>query len=581
MILRFSHGLAILSFIACTHSSQPSAPEPVSAPLRELRWGQLNFLHTTDIHGWIAGHLQETVKDVLYIAHINQEGNGLYDGSTPKGKYLFDIFAEQHIDVVTIGNHELYKKQSAQNELLHTVPDSRGHYIASNLDVLDPASGERVPLAPRFKKFTTKAQGIRILAFGFLYDFAGNANNSFVEAVERTVQQKWFIEAIHDREVDLFLVAGHVPLYSPEYDAIFKAIREVQWDTPIQFFAGHLHIRDYRKYDSLAFGIESGRYMETVGFMSITGLRSGGKPTTKDSVAGGTTRATPKFSRRYIDNNLYSYHQHTGLNSSTFPTQHGLNVSAQIAQARKALDLDHTFGCAPQNYWTFRAPFGHESSIFTLLQTKIIPSMIEDPKRKNIPSLVFVNCGGIRFDIFKGPFTKDNTYAVSPFTTGFRYIKDVPLSIAKKLKAILNQEVPALFNEFNDLAARIPASEASFLAQNSKPSFRTPADQIPLSSNDNDKEHLTPGYTTHDDAGTDGDDTIHSPITLYDIPNIFETRLNFPTSFSSSSSSSSPSSSSSSSKQIEEPATVDIIYIDFIEWYMLLALKFLGTDYEQ
>ncbi|KAL8968601.1 MAG: hypothetical protein Q9183_002388 [Haloplaca sp. 2 TL-2023] len=215
MILRLSHGLAILSFVSYTHSSQPSAPEPVSAPLRELEWGQLNFLHTTDVHGWFAGHLQEPSYaadwgdyvsladrlheragregvDLLLIDTGDRiEGNGLYDGSAPKGKYLFDIFAEQNIDVITIGNHELYKQKSAQNELLHTVPNSQGHYIASNLDVLDPASGERVPLAPRFKKFTTKAQGIRILAFGFLYDFAGNANNSFVEAVEKTVQQKW------------------------------------------------------------------------------------------------------------------------------------------------------------------------------------------------------------------------------------------------------------------------------------------------------------------------------------------------------------------------------------------------------
>lgn len=39
--------------------AQPSAPAPVAAPLRELPWAQLNFLHTTDIHGWWGGHLQE------------------------------------------------------------------------------------------------------------------------------------------------------------------------------------------------------------------------------------------------------------------------------------------------------------------------------------------------------------------------------------------------------------------------------------------------------------------------------------------------------------------------------------------
>ena len=42
-------------------AAQPSAPAPISAPLRDLGFGQLNFLHTTDTHGWLAGHLQEYV----------------------------------------------------------------------------------------------------------------------------------------------------------------------------------------------------------------------------------------------------------------------------------------------------------------------------------------------------------------------------------------------------------------------------------------------------------------------------------------------------------------------------------------
>jgi 2',3'-cyclic-nucleotide 2'-phosphodiesterase (5'-nucleotidase family) len=40
---------------------QPEAPSPIAAPLRELPWAQLNFLHTTDVHGWWGGHLQEYV----------------------------------------------------------------------------------------------------------------------------------------------------------------------------------------------------------------------------------------------------------------------------------------------------------------------------------------------------------------------------------------------------------------------------------------------------------------------------------------------------------------------------------------
>jgi 2',3'-cyclic-nucleotide 2'-phosphodiesterase (5'-nucleotidase family) len=28
-------------------------------PSRPLEWGQINFMHTTDTHGWLEGHLKE------------------------------------------------------------------------------------------------------------------------------------------------------------------------------------------------------------------------------------------------------------------------------------------------------------------------------------------------------------------------------------------------------------------------------------------------------------------------------------------------------------------------------------------
>ena len=59
MIIRFQYKALALSVATAVFAAQPSAVAPVSAPLRELPWGQLNFLHTTDTHGWHAGHLQE------------------------------------------------------------------------------------------------------------------------------------------------------------------------------------------------------------------------------------------------------------------------------------------------------------------------------------------------------------------------------------------------------------------------------------------------------------------------------------------------------------------------------------------
>jgi 2',3'-cyclic-nucleotide 2'-phosphodiesterase (5'-nucleotidase family) len=168
------------------------------------------------------------------------EGNAIYDSSKPRGKFTYEIAKEQHIDLISSGNHELYKADTAEGEFLHTVRDFKGSYLASNLDIINPKSGKLEPLAPRYKKFTTKNQGIRILAFGFIFDFTGNANNT---VVQETVKEEWFTEAIKDKDIDLVVVFGHVDIRSDEYAILFKTIRSAQWNTPIQFFGGHSHIR--------------------------------------------------------------------------------------------------------------------------------------------------------------------------------------------------------------------------------------------------------------------------------------------------------------------------------------------------
>lgn len=481
------------------------------------------------------------------------EGNGLYDGSEPKGEYTSEIFKQQEIDVICSGNHELYKKNSSENEFLKTVPNFRNTYLSSNIDIFDPATSERVPLAPRYRKFTTKNLGIRVLAFAFLYDFTANYNNTVVQPVEQTIEEEWFKEAIRDKEVDLFLVAGHVPVRSKEYTAIFRAIREVQWDTPIQFFGGHTHIRDYKKYDSKSYALESGRYMETIGFMSIDQLVAGGN---------GKSRvlASPTFERRYIDNNLFSFHHHTALNTTTFPTEHGKNVSRMISEARKELELDSLFGCAPYDLWTNRAAYPGNHSIFTWLENEVLPDITTDGSKGNKAKLVVINTGAMRFDIFKGPFTRDSTFTVSPFTSGFRYIRDVPYVSASRLLALLNNGGQIFGHTAPELQSRmLPPPEQKDVQKDivgDQYDYRHGGDQALLGA-----LNLTPGYTTKDDGGEDGDDTIHSPISFYRVPNCIESKVDFLDSG-------------------VDPETVDLVFLEFIQPWVLIGLKFLGFDYE-
>ncbi|PQE28475.1 calcineurin-like phosphoesterase protein [Rutstroemia sp. NJR-2017a BBW] len=535
--------------------------------MRALPWGQLNFLQTTDTHGWHAGHLQEPQYSADwgdYISFAEQmkkqaddkgvdillidtgdriEGNGLYDASTPKGQFTYDIFKEQDIDILSTGNHELYQADAAAREYDLTVPNFKGNYIASNLDYINPKTGEQIPMARRYRTFTTKNQGIKVVAFGFLFDFKGNANNTVVQEVEKTIKEEWFQQAIRE-DADIFVVVGHVTLKGPEYNAIYKAIRTQNWDTPVQFFGGHSHIRDFAKYDSKAFGLQSGRYMETIGM---------------------------SFKRRYIDNNLFGYHFHTGLNESTFPTEHGKNVSATIQKARKSLNLDHSYGCAPKDLWLSRVPYPSPDSLFTWLGNEVMPEILVHPERKNVPRIGMTNTGAMRFDIFKGPFTIDTTYIISPFVSKFLYIQDVPFAAAEKVLKLLNSGGPVFSTSGLDLNHLSPPEHISIhtdilapaLPEFDIPSHSGPAGaQSPLLSTSTAKPDLIPGYTTTDDAGSDGDDTIHTPINFYRVPNCIEARIDFPTTSA-------------------DPETVDLVFVDFIKPWVLVALRFSGEEYEE
>lgn len=486
------------------------------------------------------------------------EGNGLYDASNPKGLFYYDLWAEQHVDLICVGNHELYQASTAEREVNTTVPNFKDKYIASNLDYIDPKSGERKPVAQRYRKFKTKNQGLSIVAFGFIFDFTGNANNTVVQPVAEAIQEQWFQDAIREKP-DLFLVPGHVGLRMEEFRTIFTAIRKQNWHTPIVFFGGHAHVRDARQFDSQAFAMASGRYFETIGFMSIDGLK-------KKSTDELSTNASPKVDRKYIDTNLLGMYYHSGKNETTFPTEEGTRVSKHIARARKALDLDHRYGCAPKTLWVSRAKYPSQDSIFSWITDEVFPEVVVNEKRKDKSRLAIMNTGGIRFDIFKGAFTRDSTYLVSPFVNGFKYVPDVPYEVAKKVVNILNSADKIISTDGKE--ARLMAIPEMMLATDrDEPSVDVEKGEEEEDDDDSrlelrsvDDGELTAGYTTKDDFGTEGDDTVHKAVPSYHVDNCVQSEINFP--------------------EEGEPDAVDLVFIDFIQPWVIPALQMAGGDFD-
>lgn len=506
------------------------------------------------------------------------EGNGLYDGSDPKGQYYYDLFKHQPIDLLCSGNHELYKANSSNDELYHTIPNYKGSYIASNLDIIDPDRGTREPLASRYRKFETKNQKLKVLSFGFLFDFTGNANNTIVQPVAETVKEEWFRNVLQDKELDVIIVIGHVGVRMPEFKLIFQTIRQTQPDTPILFFGGHVHIRDYTMYDQNSAAIASGRYLETVGFMSVDGIQRSNERNNKHE-----STTSINVSRQYIDKNLYSFYQHTGLNSTTFPTRAGQSVSRDITKARQVLNLDKIHGCVPRSLYVNRAPFPSKASLFSWLVDEVFPSQfLQAPRVKNEgkKALVMTNTGALRFDIFKGPFTRDSEFLVSPFTSEFRFVKDVPAKIAGRVLELLISENPWIKSVVNTNGRRLenwmlvpPEQIGDIMATRSARQLEDHqrqqmveievmhGDQVPLpASLKHDDLELRPGYTTIDDAGHDGDDTKHSPIEFFNVPSVVQASIGGLT----------------LPPDPHDDQPVDLVYNEFIQPWIVLALQDLG-----
>lgn len=301
--------------------------------------------------------------------------------------------------------------------------------------------------------------------------------------------------------------------------------------------------------------------METLGFMSIDGLSTGG---TKDRGAVAQ-KSKLTFSRRYIDNNIFSMQHHSGTDDKSFPTKHGLEVSKAIGDARKSLDLTHKYGCAPHDYWVNRRPYPHNESIFTLIEEQMLPDTISksDRIKDGGKALLITNTGAIRFDIFQGAFTKDTKFLVSPFTSGFRYIPDVPYNAASQVIKLLNNEGPIMVDM---LEQNVFLQPPEIHAARFRPQLLSTQSSIFANQHheqkilkESDPEPF-PGYTTKDDAGTDGDDTIHTAIEFFHVPNCIQSAIGF-------------------DKDDEKPQTVDLMYNEFIQKWVLLALEYTGQKY--
>lgn len=132
-----------------------------------------------------------------------------------------------------------------------------------------------------------------------------------------------------------------------------------------------------------------------------------------------------------------SKRQIASAQASIFDTPQGVNITNTIYTDRLALNLTSLYGCAPQSWCQSCAPFLSSGNIFSLL-AEALATVVYQPARQNMSRLIVLNTGSVRFDLFQGPFTYDDSFIVSPFTDTFQYIPAVPYQYASQVMNLLN-----------------------------------------------------------------------------------------------------------------------------------------------
>ncbi|RDX45298.1 hypothetical protein OH76DRAFT_1358128 [Lentinus brumalis] len=576
-------GLAALAARACPgedhahghlHERRAYPQVQLPPPSRPLEWGDVNIIHTTDSHGWLLGHQKTPFPEPNYsgdlgdfasfVTHMKQlalekdvdlllvdsgdihDGAGVSDGFPPGGvdghessKFLFEL----PYDVMAIGNHELYLYDVTYDMHKTFVPQLNGRYLSSNANITlldDSGQTVSVPVGDRYVKFTTR-KGRKVTSLGVIFDFTGNDVNTTVQKVEDMVKEHWFAEAIEE-EPDFFLLAGHMPVAtSDNWPTVFNAIRAVHPTTPILILGGHTHIRDCVQYDGRSMALESGRYMETVGWMSA-----------KFDQKGSTKNLT--FSRRYLDPNRVTYEYHSGRSNATFDTQQGISITKGLNDLAEQFNLSMLFGTAPHSYLLSGAPYPSDDSLLSLYAEALTYSLTVNNTRADIPHIMIATAGSQRYDIYAGPFTKNDQLTVSPRSNSFWYIPNVPLSIARQVLSTMN--APATSNRRREMVEERYARgdvDVQYRAWLAEMGRRASAYGVER----RDNENATLGYVTSDSCPGIGDDVAHTPVPVFPQPDY--TGSNAPTG-------------------LPDDTPIDLVFDDYSQDDCLIALNALQSD---
>jgi hypothetical protein len=133
----------------------------------------------------------------------------LNDADTAMDRWTaMKYFSQMPYDVITTGNHELYKYPTALSTYQTLVQHYGRHYLTSNVNItlpsVDGAAPVSVPIGHQYAKFKTE-QGRDVTALGPLFFFKAHAPGTTVQHPREMIKESWFLDAISEQP-DFFLL---------------------------------------------------------------------------------------------------------------------------------------------------------------------------------------------------------------------------------------------------------------------------------------------------------------------------------------------------------------------------------------
>ena len=401
------------------------------------------------------------------------DGTGLSIDGDPST--LIPLLEKMPFDVINTGNHELYKSSVVE---YMTRPggfiDWWGkRHLSSNILLKSSSSSSPAtkPLSNRY--IVLHGNHHDVLVFGFIYNLQNPSELITVSNVEDVVKQSWFSNALKQESYDSILIMAHMGHDDPLVDVILSAIRHVVGTfMPIQFITGHTHYRRYGIKDTYSTSIESGRFLDTVGFISFPtqntvlstpSSSSAASSSSSSSISNNTSSTNDNdggsgdsslFSHVFLDANVQVLRDTLGFmegENDQFETANGRELTTFIDETRSKLGLTARIGCAPQDYYINRTMHSgngdHHDSLWRLYKEQVVPATLF-PNDVSSPKAILVSQGSWRYDLLGGnDLQADDMIAVDPFNEPVYYLGSFPIDVVVRLNTTLNYNATVYYEQ--------------------------------------------------------------------------------------------------------------------------------------